>query len=232
VFFREKYRRFVTFKKEIYMVKSARFFLSAILLFGYCAQAWAQDTKAILDTAIKTVGAENLRTLHYSAAGSIFDDKGHQTTVNSYEREMDLNATTSSVKLTLMQGTPPAPQTVNQTISATSPWNVQFDFWLTPFGFLKGATSNAASSETKNVDGGTYKIVTFTLPGNHKIVGYINTDNFVERVEARTDDNVLIQAFYHDYQKFGSLEAPTVMIQRRGGSLSQILIMQEAKSNS
>lgn len=213
------------------MVKNARMFLSVILLVVFCAPGWAQDTRAILNTAIQALGADNLRTLQYSAAGSIYDDKGQQTVLSSYIRDMDLNTTTSTVKMTLIQGTPPTPQTLNQTISPSSPWNIQFDFWLTPYGFLKGAAANDATSETKSVDGGTYKVVTFTVPGNHKIVGYINTENLVERVEARTDNDVLIQAFYHDYEKFGSLEVPTVMIQRRSGNLSQVLIVRDAKPN-
>ena len=214
------------------MLKRTHLFLSVILLFACCAPALAQDTKAILNTAIKAIGAENLRTLHYSASGSVFDDKGQQSVVSSYIRDMDLNAMTSNVKTTLLQGTTRAPETFDQMISPSSPWNVQYDFWLTPYGFLKGATANDASSETKAVDGGTYKIVTFTLPGNHKIVGYINSENFVERVEVRTDNDVFIQAFYHDYEKFGSLEIPTVMIQRRSGNLSQVLIVKEAKPNA
>src|SRR5678816_2868738 len=210
------------------MARSSRFFLLGIMIFAFCFPARAQDTRTILNTAMKAIGAENIRTLQYSAAGSIFDDTGKQTTVSSYVRDMDLQAKTSSVKMTVMQGTPAAPQTINQTISPASPWNVQYDFWLTPLGFLTGASANDASSETKTVDGGTYKIVTFTLPGNHRIVGYINSENFVERVEARTDNDVVIQAFYHDYEKFGSLEVPTVMIQRRTGNLSEILILREA----
>jgi type II secretory pathway pseudopilin PulG len=213
------------------MVKNARLLLSVILLAAAPVSGWAQDAKAILSATARAMGAVNLRTIQYSAAGSIYDEKGQHIVVSSYSGQMDLNAMTSSIRMVQMQGTPPTPQTVNQTIAADSPWNVQFDFWLTPYGFLKGAMANDATAETKTVEGETYKVVTFTLPGNHKIAGYINNKDLVERVEARTDNDVLVQAFYHDYEDFGGLKIPTVIVSRRNGDLALVLIVKEAKPN-
>ena len=214
------------------MVKKERFYLPVILLAALPLSGWAQDAKAILDTAAQAMGATGLNTLQYSAAGSVYDEKGQRTTVRSYSRQMDLNARTSTVGMVRMEGTPPAPQSVNQTITPESPWSVQFDFWLTPYAFLKGAMMHDATAETKTVLGEAYKVVTFTLPGNHQVAGYINNKDLVERVETRIGDDVLIQAHYHDYQTFNGLKVPTVLIQRRSGDLAQVLIVNEVKPNT
>ena len=210
------------------MVKNARLFLSVILLAAVPVPGWAQDAKAILNAATRAMGAENLKTIQYTASGSIYDEKGRHIVVSSYVSQMDLNAMTATVRMVQTQGTPPVPQTVNQTIAAASPWSDQFGFWLTPYGFLKGAMTNDATAETKVVDGEMFKVVTFTLPGNHKIAGYINDKDSVERVETRIENDVLIQAFYHDYEDFGGLKVPTVIVNRRNGDLALVLIVKEA----
>jgi hypothetical protein len=215
------------------MIKNwTRLFLSVILLAALSVPGWAQDAKSILNAAAKAMGTDNLKTLHYSGSGSIYDEKGQHMVMSSYTRRMDLNAATSNVHLVRMHGTPPAPQTVNQTVSADSPWNVQFDFWLTPYGFMKGAMANDAAAEVKTVDGAPFRIVTFTLAGSHKVAGYINAMNLVERVEVRIDNDVLVQGIYHDYEDFGGLKVPTIMAQKRSGELAQVLIVKEAKPNS
>lgn len=212
------------------MVKNwVRPFLSVILLAAFSLTGSAQDPKSLVNVVAKAMGAENLRTVQYSGSGSVYDEKGQHMVLRSYTRRIDLNAGTSTVELIRLQGTPPAPQTMNQTIAADSPWNTQVDFWLTPYGFLKGAIANNATSETKTVGGEEYKLVSFTLPGNHKVTGYINAKNLLEKVEAHVDNDVLVQNAYHEYQEFGSLKFPTVVMQMRKGELAMVLIVKEAK---
>lgn len=214
------------------MVKDCkRYFWLVILLAALPLTGQAQDAKTVLSKAAKAMGAENLRTLHYSGSGSGYDEKGQHLQIKSYSRQMDLTATTSSVRITRVQGTPPADQTVNEAVAASSPWNAQFDFWITPYGFLKGAMANTATLETKSVYGESYRIVTFTLPGNHKVAGYINDKDLVERVHAWVDSDVLIEAVYRDYADFGGLKVPTIEVRNRGGALAQIVIIKEAKPN-
>jgi len=215
------------------MVKSwARPFLSVILLAAFSLTGSAQDAKSIVSAAAKAMGAENLRTLQYSGSGSLYDEKGQHMVMRSYTRRIDLNAGTSAVELVQLEGTPPAPQTTAQTIAADSPWNIQIDYWLTPYGFLKGAAANNAAIESKTIGGEEYKLVSFTLPGNHKVTGYINAKNMIEKVEARIDNDVMVQSAYHEYQDFGTLKVPTVMVQMRKGELAMVLILKEAKANS
>jgi hypothetical protein len=218
--------------KEVNMVKNCiRMVLSMTLLAALPVTGWAQDAKAVVGKAAQAMGAENLRTLHYSGSGSFYDEKGQHAALKSYSRRMDLNATTSSVTMTRVQGTPPAEQSVNEAVAASSPWNTQLDFWITPYGFLKGAMANAATVETKTAFGENYRIVTFTLPGNHKIVGHINDKDMVERVHAWVDNNVLIEGVYRDYADFGGVKIPTIQIKNRAGTLAQVVIVKDAKPN-
>jgi len=203
-----------------------------ILLAAFSLTGSAQDAKSIVTAAAKAMGAENLRTLQYSGSGSLYDETGHHMVVRSYARRMDLNAVTSTVEAVRLQGSPPAPQSTTQTIGADSPWATQFEFWLTPYGFLKGAAANNVTSESKTIGGEEYKLVSFTLPGNHKITGYINAKNMVEKVETRIDNDVVVQQAYHEYQDFGTLKVPTVMVQMRKGELAMVLIVKEAKANA
>jgi hypothetical protein len=124
-----------------------------------------------------------------------------------------------------------APQTMNQSAGSSSSWSQQLEFWLTPYGFIKGAMENDVAAEAKTIDGQMYQVLTYTLPGNHTIAAYINSQNVIERIEARTEDDVLIQGFYRDYETFNGLKVPTVIVQRRAGALSQVLIVKDAKPN-
>ena len=212
------------------MVKNCvRLLRPVILLAALSVPGLAQDAKSILNTVAREMGAGNLKAVQYSGSGSSYNEKGEHQVVSSYTRQLDLNAGTSNLQIVRKHGTPPAAHTENQSITAGSPWNVQFDFWLTPYGFLKGAMDNTAAAETKTVDGETYKIVSFTLPGNHRVSGYINAKNMVERVEAHIDNDVLIQSIFRDYQDFSGLKVPTIMLQKRAGMLSLAVIVKEAK---
>ena len=125
-------------------------------------------------------------------------------------------------------------QQQNQTvvISANTPWVQQLELWMMPHGFLQAAAKNNATASSKTVAGKKYTVLTFTGQNKAKVNGYINDQNWVERVETRVENEVLIQAIFRDYEDFGGLKAPTVIMQKRNGNLSQILIVKEARPNS
>ena len=61
---------------------------------------------------------------------------------------------------------------------------------MTPWGFLKGAAANNATTRTQNVSGRRFHVVTWNAPvkspggAPYRVVGYINAqNNYVERVE-------------------------------------------------
>ena len=215
------------------MVQSwARPFLSVILLTAFSLTGSAQDAKSVVSAVAKAMGAENLRTLQYSGSGSVYDEKGQHMAMRSYTRRLDLTAGTSNVDLVRMQGTPPAPQNVNQAVNSSSPWTTQFDYWLTPWGFLKGASANAATVEKKTIGGEEYRLVSFTLPGNHRVTGYVNPKDMLEKVETIVETDVMFQSAFHDYQDFAGLKVPSIMVQMRNKDLVMVLIVKDAKPNT
>ena len=63
------------------------------------------------------------------------------------------------------------------------------DIWVTPWGFLRGAATNAATVRSRKIEGVTYSVVTWSpaqkAPSGqpYRVIGYINPQQFIERVE-------------------------------------------------
>jgi hypothetical protein len=216
--------------------------LLLILLAAIQTTVLAQDARTLLNNAAKALGTDHLKTLHYSGSGSSYvvtqgplpaGGWAHGI-MKSYVRDLNLDAMTSRLQLVRSQGTPSADQTLSHAIDANSSWSSQYEFWITPYGFLKGAIANNATVEPKTVFGTVYRAVMFTLPGNHKVVGYINDKNIVERVETWIGDknDVLIEAQYSDYKDFNGVKVPMMIMQKQEGSLSLILIVNDVKVGS
>jgi hypothetical protein len=204
--------------------------------------ALAQETKdarSVLTDVAKAMGVDGLKSVEYSGTGSSYMDKDGpipaggwpHTVMKSYVRQINLDATTSELRLIRIEGTPPVEKTVVRSIDANSPWAGQYEFWITPYGFLKGALANNATVETKKVLGDTYKAVSFTLPGEHVVVGYINGKNMVEKVETKVGDKdgFLAQAIYRDYTDFKGLKFPTLITEKHAGELALILVVKDVK---
>ena len=104
------------------------------------------DAKTALANAAKAMGADSLKTIQYSGAGSnagIGQNKSPDVDwplvrVKSYVREIDFAAPSSRTEIVRLQNGNEAKQ--EQVITPASPWDTQYDVWLNPFAFLKGAT--------------------------------------------------------------------------------------------
>ena len=206
------------------------------------AAVLAQDAGTVLANAAKAMGAANLTTIQYSGMGSnagigqaLNPKAGWPVTrVKNYTREIDLGATASHMQLLRVQGN--NDQTQNQYISSSSPWDTQYGFWITPFGFLKGAMANAATATTETIDGVKYNVVTFTLQNKYKVAGYINGQNMVEKVRTWIDNDVLgdmaVEGWYTVYKDFGGVKFPTMIVEKQGGFPTLILIVSDVKPNA
>jgi hypothetical protein len=199
----------------------------------------AQDAKTVLSRVARAMGADNFKTIHYSGTGSSYIEPGPtaglvHSVMKSYVRDINLDAMTSRLQLVRMEGTPPADKTIVHASDASSPWSSQFEFWLTPYGFLKAAVTNNAKVETKTLFGTTYKTVTCTLPDGHVVVGYINDKDLIERVETKIGENsdVIVESTYRDYADFAGVKFPSMIIEKHGGSLSLILVVKEVKAGN
>jgi hypothetical protein len=198
-----------------------------------------EDVRTLLATAAKALGAEGLKTVSYTGTGSSYivtDDPPPEggwahAVMKSYVHDVNLEGSTSRVQLIRAEGTPPADRTLTYNADAKSPWLLQHQFWITPYGFLKGAMMHNATVESRTVSGAPFRVVTFTLPGDHKVAGYINDKDLVEKVETWIGEkgDRLVEAHYRDYTDFNGVKVPTMITQKHAGALSLILIAKDVK---
>jgi glyoxylase-like metal-dependent hydrolase (beta-lactamase superfamily II) len=212
-----------------------------ILVAFTVATILGQDGKTVVSAAAKAMGVENLKTIQLSGSGStagigqnINPNTGWPTVyAKSYVRQIDLDAGASSAQLVRVQNGADTQQ--SQIIAANAPWDQKFDYWVTPYGFLKGAMANPVTLRTEAVNGANYKIVTFVLQNKYKVEGYISDANLVERVRTWVDNDVLgdmlVEGIYSDYKDFSGVKVPTFAIVRQGGFPTLILAVNDAKAN-
>ena len=221
------------------MVRTQAAVLGLVMFFSALpATAQTQDAKTLLTAVAKTMGTENLKTLHYSGAGSLSgpglpdnpDIPSSLIRLKSYQRDLDLDATASRVTLVRVQNN--ADQQQAQTIGPNSSWDAQYDFWLTPYGFLKGAMTHDVSLKQETVLGEKYNVVSFMVQNKYKVSGYINDKNMVEKVETQVSNGVEAQHIYLEYEDFGGLKFPTTIIHRQNGNNRMILIVDAVKPNA
>ncbi|HET9215787.1 MAG TPA: hypothetical protein VFR18_02340 [Terriglobia bacterium] len=213
---------------------SIRLLVLTFLMPALTAVGQAPDAKTVVAAASKALGADNVSTLHYSGSGSSYAVTSgpvpaggwpHRV-MKAYVRHLNLKANTLSQKVTSTEGT--GDQTATDVVDNNSPWDSQYEFWITPYGFLRGAMANNATAESITVYGTPYKVVTFTLPGNHKVVGYINDKDLIEKIETSVGDR-LVEASYRDYIDHKGVKVPMMVIQKHAGHVSLILIVKDVK---
>ena len=97
------------------------------------------------------------------------------------------------------------------------------DFYVTPWGFLKGAAANNATAKRD----GKYTVLSWSpavkAPSGKSYVinGFVNDRNQIERVETWLNENIMgdmhIVATYSGWKDFGGAMAPAKIVQTRGG---------------
>jgi hypothetical protein len=133
-------------------------------------------------------------------------------------------------------GVDPAGEQIRTVVSSgTSSWETQPDIWLTPYGFLKGATANDATVEAKAIDGKKFNVVTFKLPDKHEVTAFIDSSNVIDRIQTRIMDPVLgdtlLEATCLDYKDFDGVKFPSGIVMRRNGDPFRIVMVSEVKTN-
>jgi glyoxylase-like metal-dependent hydrolase (beta-lactamase superfamily II) len=202
--------------------------------------AAAQDAKTVIANASKAMGIDGVDSIHYYGVGmqgSLGQNNNANmpwplTPLNEYNRAIDFTqpasratARTWAVSVITNRAAEGA-FTQNITPASTS-WADQMEIWITPWGFLKGAAANNATARSRNVGGARYQEVTFNAPAKspggqpYRVVGYINGQNHVERVQTWVDHPVfgdmLVEAEYSNYRSSHDLRFPTRIVQRRAG---------------
>jgi glyoxylase-like metal-dependent hydrolase (beta-lactamase superfamily II) len=225
-------------------------FATVINLAFLGSAALAQDAKTVIANAQTALG--NLKSITYSGSAKdvAFQQCGANAAamickgthdpmrpINNYVRVIDLAApasratgatnniggggSTTVTPGTFFLGVTPQQADVSQ------PWAGSVEFYLTPWGFLKGAAENNATVSRRRVDGKNYNVLTWspkvTAPSgkNYVINGYVNERNLVDRVETWLGDNIMgdmhVLATYTGWKDFGGVMAPAKIVQTRGG---------------
>lgn len=231
-----------------------KYFAIAALGATFAALAPAQDAKAILDSAVKAMGGENLGSIRFTGSGLNFafgqaaspGTAWPKFNVKTYERTIDFDANGSSQKMVRTQGENPprgggqqpliGEQTQTTVLGEKLAWADKFDLYLTPMSFLKGAqAAGNATVAVKTVGGKKYNVVSFTVDKKYKVDGYINDRNEVDKVETLVDNPVLgdmpVVATFSDYKDFKGLKFPTKIVETEGGFSVYDLTIADAKRN-
>ncbi|MEO5923795.1 MAG: MBL fold metallo-hydrolase [Bryobacteraceae bacterium] len=209
--------------------------------------AMAQDAKTVIANAQNAQG--NLKSITYSGAAKdvSFQQCGSNAAdmqcrgphdpmrpIANYVRVIDIAGGTwrhtgATNNPSGGGATAPAPGTLFAQATAaqtaiTAPWNNALEFYITPWGFLKGAAENNATV-SKGKGGMTVVSWSPTVKAAsgaaYKINGYITKDNMVDHVETWLGENIMgdmhIVATYSAWKDYGGVKAPSKIVQTRGG---------------
>ena len=222
-------------------MKRPYLYLAVGLLAAWAVPAAAQDAKAVISAASKAMGTDNLNSLTIYGSGANFglgqsnnaNGQWPRTNVSDYVRSIDFTQPASrATGVTFaapVTGGPAVQGAFQQNITpANSAWAQQLEIWITPWGFLKGAAANTATVKSQSIGGRKYNAVTWTTmqkaPSGaaYKVVGYINDQNLVEKVETWLENpifgDMLVEALYTEYRDANGLKYPASIVQKRGGS--------------
>ncbi len=212
--------------------------LAFVCLIG--TSAFAQDAASIVRAASQAMGVDTLNSIHYygtAQLGSFGQNNNSNqpwpmTAANDYVRAIDFTqpasrATWTSFAVPVTGGVATLAKGEQVITAQSNSWAQQLEIWVTPWGFLKGAAANAATVKTETIAGKTVSVVSWDTPikspggAPYHVVGYINGDNLVERVDTWVENpifgDMLVETDYSFYRDNNGLKYPTQIEQSRGG---------------
>jgi glyoxylase-like metal-dependent hydrolase (beta-lactamase superfamily II) len=217
------------------------------MCLAFATNAMAQDAKTVIADAQKALGDVKSITYSGSARDVSFQQCGANAKamvcqgthdpmrqIDNYVRVVDLSAPASRHGGTANNigaggSTTVAPsnffqQVTPQQADTAQPWAQSLEFYITPWGFLKGAADHNATARKQ----GSTTVLSWSpkvmAPSGkaYTVNGYINNRNQVERVETWLGENIMgdmhIVATYSGWKDFGGgAMAPAKIVQTRGG---------------
>ncbi len=221
--------------------------LAAICIASVSSAAMAQDAKSVIAGAQKALGDVKSITYSGSAKDVAFQQCGANSTdmtcrgthdpmrpITDYVRVIDLSAPVSRATGATNNIGPGGSTTLTpgrffqqvtpQQADVSAPWAQSVEFYLTPWGFLKGAAENNATARKS----GKFTVVSWSpkvkAPSGKDYVvnGYIDNKNMVDHVETWLGENIMgdmhIVQTYSGWKDFGGgAMAPAKIVQTRGG---------------
>lgn len=177
----------------------------------------AQDAD-LVETASRAMGASGLRSLEYSAAGSIFllgqaaspGGPWPRFTLTRYAVAVDYVAPAMREELVRVDderpprgggagpfnpatgqgGIRPIPGAISQVQVRDGRTEIgRLQIWMTPHGFLQAAAANKAT--VTPLSGGRRHAVSFVAPGKYVMTATLDEQNLVEAIETRIPNAVL-----------------------------------------
>ncbi len=220
-------------------------FRNTLVLFALALPSFltaqTPELKTIIDKSIKSMGADNVKTIVISGegwdgcVGQNYDsnaDHWRKFSNKNYVRSIDLEARAWRLERLRGEGEVPGrggcnagpvpDQQQNQitTLNANTPFNAQMEFIMLPEGFLKVALEKNASVTTQKINGNNYTVLSF-IGDLAPVVGYINDMGYVDRVETKISNDVMgdmvWSAEYSNWKDFSGLKFPTHIVQHQGG---------------
>jgi glyoxylase-like metal-dependent hydrolase (beta-lactamase superfamily II) len=212
--------------------------------------ATAQDAKTVIANAQKALGDVKAITYSGSAKDVAFQQCGANAAdmvcrgthdpmrpIADYVRVIDLTAPASRHTGTTKNIGPGGSTTITpgtffqqvtpQQADVSQPWGGSLEFYLTPWGFLKGAAENNATASQRKINGKNYTVLTWSptvkAPSGKSYVinGYLGENNLIDRVETWLGENIMgdmhIVASYSGWKDFNGAMAPSKIVQTRGG---------------
>jgi glyoxylase-like metal-dependent hydrolase (beta-lactamase superfamily II) len=221
--------------------------MAALVVTAVAGNAQAQN--AAVAAASKAMGADTLTSITYSGTarnGAFGQSKAigmplgpmNNTQITAYTRTITFAPPADATALVsratgptmppAVPGTPPPTAGVfNQNITGqqlNTNWAQALNVWTTPWGFLKGAAANNATSRTE----GGQQVVSFSPPNlkspsgqPYTVTGYINNQNLVTKVETRVENAVvgdlLVEFEYSNYRNVNGVQVPGRIVQKQAG---------------
>jgi glyoxylase-like metal-dependent hydrolase (beta-lactamase superfamily II) len=212
--------------------------IAALLVVGSVSTP-AQDARAVVDNAAKAMGLEGVSSLYFYGTGSNASLGQNnnanipwpKTPLNDFVRAIDFSqpatrATWSTYAVPVIGGAATL-NAAQQNVTSTAGWAQQLEIWTTPWGFIKGAQKYGATVQSRVVAGQRVQVVTWNSPVKspggqaYRMVGHINSNNLVDRVETWLENPVfgdmLVETDYKFYRDNNGLKYPTQIDQKRGG---------------
>jgi len=227
-----------------------KFVVAAIGLALLNGSAMAQDATTVIAKAQTALGGLKSITYSGSAKDVAFQQCGANAAdmtcrgthdpmrpINNYVRVIDVSAIESRAtgdtnnigpggSTTLTPGTF-FQQVTPQQADVSQPWGNSLEFYITPWGFLKGAAENHASASRRKVEGKNYTVLSWSpavkAPSGKSYIinGYLNDQNIPERIETWLGENIMgdmhVLAVYTGWKDFGGVMAPSKIVETRGG---------------
>ena len=106
---------------------------------------------------------------------------------------------------------------------------------VSPHGLLRAAFANNATVAKRTIDGREMTVISFTVPGKHKVVAYANDQNAIEKVESLYGHPVVgdmkVVTYYGPYRDFAGVKFPTKIIQYQDGLPSLDVTVSAVRAN-